>query len=175
MAIGASTAPSTRYAIATGAIEQRAVAAAMAAARALPVWETRAPVPAHTRAAFEQVAAQLRNRPLVLDAGCGTGRSSRFLARVLPHTDVLGVDRSAIRLQKGHNSHRDTATDAMFVRADLAHFWRLAVHAGWRTDYQFFFYPNPSPRRCQLKVSNNTNYLQTGRSLARLKLTSNPQ
>lgn len=43
-----------------------------------------------------------RPLPVVLDAGCGTGRSSILLAKSHPHLPVLGVDRSAVRLSKGH-------------------------------------------------------------------------
>lgn len=39
--------------------------------------------------------------PVVLDSGCGTGRSSVLLARMYPHLPVVGVDRSAVRLSKG--------------------------------------------------------------------------
>lgn len=39
--------------------------------------------------------------PVVLDSGCGTGRSSALLAKSYPHLPVLGIDRSAARLSKG--------------------------------------------------------------------------
>ncbi|CAM9562378.1 unnamed protein product, partial [Sphacelaria rigidula] len=45
-----------------------------------------------------------RPRPrhnVILDSGCGTGRSSVWLARSFPHLPVIGVDRSAVRLSKG--------------------------------------------------------------------------
>ncbi|CAN0056479.1 unnamed protein product [Ascophyllum nodosum] len=41
--------------------------------------------------------------PVVLDSGCGTGRSAVNLARSHPHLPVLGVDRSAVRLARGMN------------------------------------------------------------------------
>ena len=52
----------------------------------------------------EGAAHRLLQRPLpvVLDAGCGTGRSSILLAKSHPHLPVLGVDRSSVRLSKGH-------------------------------------------------------------------------
>lgn len=43
-----------------------------------------------------------RSLPVVLDAGCGTGRSSILLAKSHPHLPVLGIDRSSVRLSKGH-------------------------------------------------------------------------
>lgn len=38
---------------------------------------------------------------VVLDSGCGTGRSSAWLASSYPHLPVIGIDRSAVRLSKG--------------------------------------------------------------------------
>lgn len=38
---------------------------------------------------------------VVLDSGCGTGRSSVWLAETYPHLPVIGIDRSAVRLSKG--------------------------------------------------------------------------
>lgn len=51
----------------------------------------------------QQQQQQQRHSPLpvVLDSGCGTGRSSALLARSYPHLPVIGIDRSAVRLSKG--------------------------------------------------------------------------
>lgn len=51
----------------------------------------------------EQQQQQQQHSPLpvVLDSGCGTGRSSALLARSYPHLPVIGIDRSAVRLSKG--------------------------------------------------------------------------
>eukprot|EP00752_Nemacystus_decipiens_P013852 g12298.t1 len=45
--------------------------------------------------------------PVVLDSGCGTGRSSALLARSYPHLPVIGIDRSAVRLSKGEGGRHD--------------------------------------------------------------------
>lgn len=37
---------------------------------------------------------------VILDSGCGTGRSSAWLAKCYPHLPVIGVDRSKVRLSK---------------------------------------------------------------------------
>lgn len=151
VALMSTGAVASRYAINVAANEERAVAAALAAVRTLPLWEVRSPVPDHTLTAFGSASKQLRGRPLVLDAGCGTGRSTRILGRTLGDADVLGIDRSAVRLSRGEKLK--VPVNAIMVRADLVHFWRLAVQAGWIADYQFLFYPNPYPKPCQLKVS----------------------
>ncbi|MDR2638111.1 MAG: class I SAM-dependent methyltransferase, partial [Zoogloeaceae bacterium] len=55
------------------------------------------------RAAFAEALRLWRgegSRPLILDAGCGVGWSSLFLARQYPASFVLGVDQSAHRLAR---------------------------------------------------------------------------
>lgn len=150
------------YAIDVAPDVASARAAALRAARGIAHWEAHAPLPPHTIAAFARLQAARRPQlPLALDAGCGTGRSTRLLAQALPAVDVFGVDRSAIRLQRGRNAaadalHSDANADVgepepTLVRADLPHLWRLLHSAGVRAGYQFFLYPNPSPRASHRK------------------------
>ena len=71
--------------------------------------------------------------PLILDSGCGTGESTRKLAEAFPECLVIGVDKSADRLSRGGMAElpcRDG--NAIWARAELATFWRLALQAGWR-------------------------------------------
>jgi tRNA G46 methylase TrmB len=42
----------------------------------------------------------LQSVPIILDSGCGTGRSTKILARTHPNHLVIGVDRSFVRLTK---------------------------------------------------------------------------
>lgn len=69
----------------------------------------------HQEAGNDGVGWHLLQRPLpvVLDSGCGTGRSSALLAESYPHLPVLGIDRSAVRLSKawGRGSRAGTARD----------------------------------------------------------------
>lgn len=109
------------------------------------------PFAGHTCDAFEQADHWLRaaNRPLVLDAGCGVGLSTRQLAERHPAHAVIGVDRSADRLSRDHGALPD---NALLVRADLVDFWRLALAAGWQPDYHYLLYPNPYPKSSHLKM-----------------------
>lgn len=112
------------------------------------------PVADHTRAAFEHAQRfyQAHGGPLILDAGCGTGRSTRQLARRYPHACVLGIDRSADRLSRDYSRELgDFPDNALLVRADLVDFWRLAHLAGWQPARHCLFYPNPYPKASQLK------------------------
>ncbi len=115
----------------------------------------RAPVAAHTRAAFAEAtdwrAAQGADRPLVLDSGCGTGRSSVWLAGHYPEALVIGLDQSGERLRRGHLRFDPLPANLLLLRAEAADFWRLAVEAGWRVREHCLFYPNPWPKSAHLR------------------------
>ncbi len=112
----------------------------------------RKPVATHTREAFE-TAERWRlaqhGRPLILDAGCGVGLSTRRLAARFPDHAVIGIDRSEVRLTRNHGSLPD---NALLVRADLVDFWRLALAADWRPVRHYLLYPNPYPKSAHLKM-----------------------
>jgi len=114
----------------------------------------RAPLHEPTVAAFAALQASLGGRAtgLVLDSGCGTGVSTERLARRFPDHLVIGVDKSADRLRRG--GHADLPRregNAVWLRAELTTFWRLALQAGWRLDRHYLLYPNPWPKPAQLQ------------------------
>lgn len=111
----------------------------------------RKPIAAHTQQAFEEVHTwyQQRQSPLILDAGCGVGLSTRRLAERYPQHAVIGVDRSEDRLGRDHG---DLPANARLVRADLVDFWRLAEQAGWAPERHYVLYPNPYPKAGHLKM-----------------------
>jgi len=107
-----------------------------------------------TVAAFETLQKSLCGREggLVLDSGCGTGESTRHLAARFPESLVIGVDKSAARLYKtGAASFPHRENNAVWLRAELASFWRLALAAGWKLERHYLFYPNPWPKPGQLQ------------------------
>lgn len=113
----------------------------------------RKPVAEHTRVAFVRAHTWLERqgapaRPLILDAGCGVGISTRRLAARFYDHLVIGVDRSAERLSREHGEVSD---NALLVRADLVDFWRLALAAGWQPVRHYLLYPNPYPKAAHLK------------------------
>lgn len=108
-------------------------------------------------------------QPVILDSGCGTGESTQHLARRFPDCPVIGIDKSALRLDKAGRAF-DTAqsrgTEAQtniaqqnepknifYVRAELIDFWRLAldkVTSGqWVIPYHALYYPNPWPKQSE--------------------------
>lgn len=113
----------------------------------------RKPIAAHSRYAFEQaqVIVARQNKPLILDSGCGTGASTVRLAALFPDYFVLGIDKSHARLSKNPFHLHTHPGNFLLVRADLIDFWRLAVQAGWEVERHYLLYPNPWPKRRQLR------------------------
>ncbi len=86
-------------------------------------------------------------QPIILDSGCGTGKSTQRLATLFPSYIVIGVDHSRVRLAKsGANSSFFRSGNCILSRADLPTFWRLLVNDGRSVETHFLFYPNPWPK-----------------------------
>ena len=108
------------------------------------------PIAKHTEAAFLTAAefARRRDAPIIIDAGCGTGRSTLKLAERYPDSTVIGVDRSEARLEKG----RQAPANALLLRAELGDFWRLLNDSNdLRAEETYLLYPNPYPKTKMLK------------------------
>ena len=107
------------------------------------------PLHGATCRAFEALAIELSGdtRPLILDAGCGTGESTRRLAEQFPSALVIGVDKSSDRLSRLGTDHFPWIEgNAIWLRGELTAFWRLALQAGWRLQRHYLLYPNPWPK-----------------------------
>lgn len=113
------------------------------------------PIAQHTLMAFkdfEDFFCKFKNcNSLILDNGCGAGESGIYLARKYPNSIVISIDRSQVRLSKTQNKFSDRPSNLKFIRADLLDFWRLLLEKEYKVDKQFFFYPNPYPKKSQLK------------------------
>ncbi|MDR0672254.1 MAG: methyltransferase domain-containing protein [Zoogloeaceae bacterium] len=113
------------------------------------------PVAVSSHAAFLRALAHWRafmpDAPLVLDAGCGVGWSTVFLARKYPECFVLGVDQSAHRLKRDKSRLWAVPENLAFFRADLADFWRELDEAGIRLQRHYLLYPNPWPKLVHLR------------------------
>ncbi|MED5389043.1 MAG: methyltransferase domain-containing protein [Pseudomonadota bacterium] len=114
-----------------------------------------APIANHDMEAFSQLClwrdARGRERPLMLDSGCGTGRSSWTLARRHREALVVGVDQSAARLGKAERRFESMPENLLMLRADCAGLWRLMEQAGWQLARHQILYPNPWPKSAHLK------------------------
>lgn len=110
----------------------------------------RKPIAAYSIEAFK-IACKFcdqMERAIILDSGCGTGESSYALAQNYPHHCIIGLDKSARRL---HKAQRFKSENLLFIRTDIFDFWRQAVKANWRIDRHYLLYPNPWPKKHDLK------------------------
>ena len=108
------------------------------------------PIAKHTAAAFQTASdfARSREAPLIIDAGCGTGRSTLKLAARHPDHTIIGVDRSEARLSR----QREVPANALLLRAELGDFWRLLNDSDDLTvEETYLLYPNPYPKAKMLK------------------------
>lgn len=115
-------------------------------------WQKPCHVP--TVEAFQALKTMLRTNdlPLILDSGCGTGESTRLLSAAFPDHLVIGVDKSAERLSRtGADRFPHRAGNVVWVRAELASFWRLAQQDGWKLVRHYMLYPNPWPKPGQVQ------------------------
>lgn len=105
------------------------------------------PPSAHTVQAFAEVRDILTQaasvgRQCILDSCCGTAQSTMHLAVHNPDALVLGIDRSAVRLEAAPN----LPSNAIVLRAECADFWELCARNSLRFDYHSIYYPNPYPK-----------------------------
>ncbi|WP_462157265.1 tRNA (guanine(46)-N(7))-methyltransferase TrmB [Pseudoalteromonas sp. GB56] len=116
--------------------------------------EFKKPIAAHTQAAFDEVNEKVNAfaGPIILDSCCGVGESTANLAKLHPEALVIGIDKSAHRLDKHDVQYRqDEDAHYMLVQADLNDFWRLAVQAKWQPTHHYLLYPNPWPKAKHLQ------------------------
>lgn len=124
------------------------------------------PIARHTTEAFEVLTRSLPSDcgDLILDSGCGTGRSSLLLGHEFPECTVIGVDRSMDRLSKKQhilNTNftvvenqqvfvHQVSSNVWLVRAELVGFWRLLLQNENKQKYNvsrhYLLYPNPYPK-----------------------------
>jgi len=115
------------------------------------------PYQKHTQKAFDDINTIVQrfliNDPkgeVILDSCCGVGQSTRVLAQQNPTALVVGVDKSASRIERnveGFDVSSDNNTDNYhLIRADLNDFYRLVKAANWPVIKHYILYPNPWPK-----------------------------
>ncbi|EWH09444.1 methyltransferase [Catenovulum agarivorans DS-2] len=114
------------------------------------------PIAEHSRQAFEQICQFVQfsdvdktvSKPIIFDACCGVGESSRQLAQKFPDHCVIGVDKSADRLNR---QGREDYPNLMLLRADLNDLYRLLVDSQMPISQHKIYYPNPWPKSQHIK------------------------
>lgn len=140
------------------------------------------PIAEHTKQAFHIAKEFVESHPqskIILDSGCGTGRSTLLLSEMYPDYVVIGIDRSLARLNRNavyrttfqemiesNNDDANISDDSsvlaittpdrpnlLIIRAELSNFWRCAIDSGWSTliHTHYLLYPNPYPKKSRLK------------------------
>lgn len=111
---------------------------------------SRKPIARHNREAFAALEQRLADdpRPLVLDSFCGTGHSTAALAARHRRHLVVGIDKSAHRLQRHVGGEAD---NYLLLRAECEDIWQQVVQRGWVVDYHYILYPNPWPKAAHLQ------------------------
>ncbi|QIZ75511.1 tRNA (guanine(46)-N(7))-methyltransferase TrmB [Ferrimonas lipolytica] len=112
----------------------------------------RAPYAAHSIELFEQLKQwkEQDGRPLVLDSCCGVGESTANLAKRHPDAIVLGMDKSAARVDK-HEHYHSGVDNYRVVRANLNDLWRMMAEDNWQPSHHYLLYPNPWPKSSHLQ------------------------
>ena len=93
------------------------------------------------------------NKPVILDSGCGTGDSTRLIAKEFPSCLVIGIDKSSYQLRRSgfdKDSEVVHADNYLLARTDIIDFWRLASDANWQCQKHYILYPNPWPKPSHL-------------------------
>lgn len=148
----------------------------------LPKYWKSKPIAKHTSAAFQEALDFILQHPkrttssldsstnlktkVIIDGGCGTGRSSFLLGEMYRDCLVIGIDQSLSRLSrnKGYNNNNiqesNTSTNkgdnVLLLRAELADFWKcILASTEWQENIQihkhYLLYPNPYPKKSRLK------------------------
>jgi len=156
----------------------------------LPRYWMSKPIATHTASAFEEAldfvmsfkGGTIENNQgkvkVILDSGCGTGKSSFVLGKLYPDYLILGIDQSLARLSrnKSYQPARNTSSinsvdtesnnqfekhtsaegNVLLIRAELTEFWKCCISSRlWQNHVHvhkhFLLYPNPYPKKARLK------------------------
>lgn len=103
----------------------------------------------HSVEAFKAVLSFTGKRhcPMILDACCGVGASSKALSAMYPDHLIIGIDKSEKRLLKAQK----LPENLILVRADLMDLYRMFVEHEFKFTRQYLLYPNPWPKSVHLK------------------------
>jgi tRNA (guanine-N7-)-methyltransferase len=112
------------------------------------------PIALHTLAAFNsfyEIYKRNMEMPILLDSCCGVGESTVYFANKFKDHLTIGVDKSENRLQRNPYYINGSIENLYFFRGDIYDFWRLLVEHNISIQKHYVLYPNPWPKKNQLK------------------------
>jgi tRNA G46 methylase TrmB len=100
--------------------------------------------------------------------------STALLAQRHPRHLVIGIDRSAQRLQR-HAA--GSADNYLLLQAECEPLWQQLAAGNWRVDYHYLLYPNPWPksRHLQRRIHGHPGFRDLLALGGRVELRSNWQ
>ena len=109
------------------------------------------PISQHARHSFRQIHAQIQAepRPIIIDSGCGRGKSSRQLAQQYPQHWIVAIDKSHVRLER--LNHHQQPLNLLIMHTNCEDAWRLLYQLREQIQLHCIFYPNPWPKKKQLQ------------------------
>ena len=104
------------------------------------------PAPERTQAQLALLLHRIEQnpKPIILDSGCGRGKSSRILAHHYPDHWIIAVDQSAHRLKCLSSN---TPQNIIIIRENCVDLWPLLAARNLPIDCHTIFYPNPWPKK----------------------------
>ena len=109
------------------------------------------PYAEHNVTSYKLAMDKVNRSQIIFDSGCGNGKSTYKLALKHPDAYIIGIDKSAARLEKNFAAKEPCGEDNFcIVRADLIDFLRLANADNIRLYKHYFIYPNPWPKKQHL-------------------------
>jgi len=112
------------------------------------------PIAEKNKRLFQRLDALCKDqqRDIIIDAGCGNAESTFQIALNNPDALVIGIDKSAARLKTaGLDNEIMQDKNTVLIRMDLVDFYLLADRHHWHVTQQFWFYPNPWPKKKHLQ------------------------
>jgi len=115
--------------------------------------ENRRPIPAYIKE-IKQTLLGL-DREIIIDAFCGVGESTYHLAKQFPNHIILGFDKSLNRLETKSRFKEDLPENMLLFRSDIMDLYpmlyNLVREEKLKIYKQFILYPNPWPKKKNLK------------------------
>ncbi len=108
------------------------------------------PISSKQRQIFEQFLADKPKsyQNMIIDSGCGRGRSTQILAQQNPQAYVLGIDKSEQRLPI---APVENLANCAYLRVNCIDFYLLAKECNLTFQRHYLLYPNPWPKAKQVQ------------------------